>query len=273
MSFEFFKPNDAPQEIAQHPEFNEEINKKITPYLESVQKDFEMMRLVIRKMKPDLKPEEEDAIIAEAAEKRMSEVNASLLNYYNQGIERVAGKIRENMDGLTNLLNKVAFEKEGRRELEIYKREEKANKQIGLVIIDGDNFKRVNDKFGHDEGDRILRELAQIIKKNIRPMDFAGRVGGEEFAILFTFLPDEKETNLRMIERLRKSVEEEIKKKDGSNFTISLGFADTNNREASEIDFSTIFKEADSALYYAKENGRNQSVIFDPEKIKLKEKK
>ncbi|SFP53967.1 sensor domain-containing diguanylate cyclase [Hydrogenimonas thermophila] len=125
---------------------------------------------------------------------------------------------------------------------------------LSIIMFDIDHFKKVNDEFGHDVGDSVLKELARIIKKNLRQIDIFCRVGGEEFMII---LPETEEKNAYQIsEKLRKIVESHSKESI-PKVTISLGIAQFFKND----DKDNLLKRVDNALYKAKENGRNQSCI------------
>jgi two-component system cell cycle response regulator len=130
---------------------------------------------------------------------------------------------------------------------------------VAVLIADIDHFKRVNDLFGHDAGDDVIREFAARLASNFRPRDLACRFGGEEFVVI---MPETNANDATMIaERLRASIE-------GSTFmvgaarevldiTCSVGVAIGN---ASELDYEALLKRADEALYVAKRSGRNKVV-------------
>jgi len=131
-----------------------------------------------------------------------------------------------------------------------------------LIMLDLDYFKKVNDTYGHDVGDNILIDLANILKANVRESDLVIRYGGEEFLVI---LPDtEGEGGLLVAEKIRKAVEE-FQFKAGSvliNKTISAGVADYPSDGQA---FWQVLKYADVSLYAAKNGGRNQVVRFTPE--------
>ena len=131
---------------------------------------------------------------------------------------------------------------------------------LSLVIFDLDHFKKLNDSFGHDAGDYVLKEMAQVIRSNgIREQDVFARYGGEEFVIL---LP---KTNLKqsfeIAERLRKLIENKEFMYDAKRLpvTASIGVADYRQGVITGTD---LFKRADDAVYKAKEAGRNQVQFF-----------
>lgn len=125
---------------------------------------------------------------------------------------------------------------------------------IAVVIMDVDHFKQVNDRYGHDEGDRILQFVADCIRHSLRGPDLVIRWGGEEFvAILFDCQPDQASL---VAERIRRAVEKSVN--GVCKITISLGVAIYKGGDC----FETI-KKADQALYVAKHRGRNQVVCYE----------
>lgn len=131
---------------------------------------------------------------------------------------------------------------------------------LSLIIFDLDHFKKLNDNFGHDAGDYVLKEMAAVIRSNgIREQDVFARYGGEEFVIL---LP---KTNLKqsfeIAERLRKLIENKEFMYDGKRLpvTASIGVADYRQGVNSGTD---LFKRADEAVYKSKEGGRNQVQFY-----------
>ncbi|MEO0293933.1 MAG: sensor domain-containing diguanylate cyclase [candidate division WOR-3 bacterium] len=132
---------------------------------------------------------------------------------------------------------------------------------LSLLMVDLDNFKLINDQYGHQNGDLILREVGEIMKNRLRASDVLARYGGEEFAII---LP--KTTSLeayKLAENLRTSIEnKEIFSPDGSKFrvTVSIGVAEFLKHAENKED---LIAAADRALYIAKREGKNQSIIAE----------
>lgn len=130
------------------------------------------------------------------------------------------------------------------------------NPVIGVVMIDLDHFKTVNDTLGHDAGDEILRILSRIILDEMRPKNLAARWGGEEFILLF---PGISKPRLQPVaEKLRARIEAELHYKE-MRITASLGIA-----HGDVADFESLAKRADEALYRAKATGRNRVEVADP---------
>lgn len=125
-----------------------------------------------------------------------------------------------------------------------------------VVLGDIDYFKRINDTYGHDIGDFVLKQIGSILKKYISK-DIVGRFGGEEF-ILFFYEKDEKEV-LEILNDIKYELRQI--KLDDYNIGINMSFGYTINNI--NKPFELLFKEADQALYYAKENGRNKIICYD----------
>jgi diguanylate cyclase (GGDEF)-like protein/PAS domain S-box-containing protein len=134
-------------------------------------------------------------------------------------------------------------------------------KDLSLIMIDFDHFKRVNDTYGHLVGDQVLLTFGRRMREAMRPMDFAGRYGGEEFVVL---LPETSIKNAQLVaERLRKIVAStEIVTPQGNvRVTISLGVAMINSQHAT---LESLLDHADQALYEAKQAGKNRVKTYSP---------
>lgn len=131
--------------------------------------------------------------------------------------------------------------------------------QTGLLIFDIDHFKRINDRRGHDVGDRVLRGVAKLIEQNIRQTDVFGRWGGEEFILVSPQASEEKLTALA--EKLRSTIHAHTFEQGSEPLRVSVSIGAT--LAASNEAFEIMFKRADTALYEAKSGGRN-CVIFKP---------
>ncbi len=156
-------------------------------------------------------------------------------------------------DGLTGLYNYRYFKEQLLQELNRAKRHEL---NISVVMIDIDHFKHYNDKNGHPAGDLVLKEIAYLLKANIRNIDLAARYGGEEFSLIL--IETDKPSAGIVAEKIRKLVEENgfasENSQPGGKLTISTGVA-TFPKDGE--DFDTLVSQADQRLYRAKEAGRN----------------
>lgn len=157
------------------------------------------------------------------------------------------------LDPLTGLLNRHAL---APRFNELSEQARLTGQPICLLLCDVDGFKRINDEFGHDRGDAVLRDIAYELRKRLRSFELVYRLGGEEFLIV---LPGVDLAGGRQLaERLRLAVSEA--KPTGITTTISLGVsAGSGDRAAYEM----LFKAADQALYVAKRAGRNRVSAAD----------
>jgi diguanylate cyclase (GGDEF)-like protein/putative nucleotidyltransferase with HDIG domain len=159
-------------------------------------------------------------------------------------------------DSLTGLLNRRGFDERFAVELARARRQ---GERLSLMIGDLDRFKELNDVYGHQEGDEVLRVVGQTIANTARESDASARIGGEEFAIL---LPDTDEQGAYLAaERLRAAVQKACSDLPNA-LTISVGVA-TFPQHGVEGD--SLMRAADAAVYMAKQLGRDRTVLFDPE--------
>lgn len=135
---------------------------------------------------------------------------------------------------------------------------------ISILIMDIDNFKMINDTFGHMMGDVVLQKVSKAIKDSIkRPTDFIARWGGEEFIVL---LPSTATDGAFFVaESIRKSVEDvEIIFMDGRSTKVTMSIGLNTHQPTNECVVNSFLHDADSALYEAKANGKNNVTIFNP---------
>jgi len=160
-------------------------------------------------------------------------------------------------DGLTKLYNSRHFFNELKREI---RRIDRHHNPLSLILLDIDDFKSFNDRYGHLEGDKVLSQMGKIIRRNIRKVDSGYRYGGEEFAVLL--LETKLDAILSVAERVRLAF---------GNFAFNSGNGKAAYSKVSiggtqyifKEDLKSFVKRADTALYQAKEQGKNQSVILD----------
>jgi diguanylate cyclase (GGDEF)-like protein len=157
-------------------------------------------------------------------------------------------------DHLTGLPNHRAFEERRRREVE---HAQEAGRPLSLVVLDLDRFKRINDRHGHEAGNRVLAEAARRLGSSVRAEDMLAHVGSEEFAWI---LPGaDAAAAMAVAERARRAVGGRPFAEVGRN-TISAGVADLDGAR----DADQLFRRADAALYAAKDGGRDAVHIFAP---------
>lgn len=159
-------------------------------------------------------------------------------------------------DSLTNLNNRRAFYEIAMQEIE---RSNRYENPLTLLMLDIDHFKIVNDTWGHNFGDQVLKEMADIFKECVREIDYVFRLGGEEFGII---LPETNESNGELLaERIREmisGIEFNAGHEAVTNITISIGVAEYEE----PLNIDELMECADKALYYSKENGRNMSSCY-----------
>ncbi len=167
------------------------------------------------------------------------------------------------IDDLTQLYNRRYFFERFNQEVE---RSKRYQRPLSCIIMDIDFFKQVNDSYGHLAGDQVLIDIAQIVKKNCRQSDLAGRYGGEELIIL---LPETEAAGAMIIaDRIREMIEQH-QTVDGKGVvigvTVSMGIASLNGTELRNIDKNErIIQYADDALLQAKKKGRNRIELYRP---------
>lgn len=159
-------------------------------------------------------------------------------------------------DELTCICNRRAFTDNLKKEIS---RSLRKHIKLSVLIIDIDFFKKINDTYGHQIGDKALKHFVLEASKTLRDEDLIGRIGGEEFAVL---LPDTKVDDAYIIaNRLRQKIEKSLLEVSGFKiqYTVSVGVESLKDKG---ISLSVLMNNADKALYKAKENGRNRVEIF-----------
>ncbi|MCZ6525760.1 MAG: GGDEF domain-containing protein [Gammaproteobacteria bacterium] len=162
-------------------------------------------------------------------------------------------------DSLTGLFNRRYFKRALKSEMERNVRE---HRPVGLAVIDIDHFKRINDTWGHDGGDKVLKAVTMIMNRNVRQSDTLIRIGGEEFAVVMPNIRHQAAGDA--MERLRADIANSIipVNSDELRTSVSIGIA---VREPNQIIHADeLYKQADQALYQAKETGRNKVVLYGP---------
>jgi diguanylate cyclase (GGDEF)-like protein len=183
-----------------------------------------------------------------------------LLNYIEELTERYEDTIRQKKqllkeleiralyDPLTGLLNRHALLEFLQKEIEKVKRKKKET--LYVVFLDLDNFKSVNDIYGHREGDRVLKEVADLLKKHFRKYDFVSRFGGDEFVVVLRDIP--KEEMEKILLELQRRIEEIFRK---FKISVSYGIAEISE---GENDIDKLISLADKRMYEMKKQKKIQ---------------
>jgi two-component system, cell cycle response regulator len=160
-------------------------------------------------------------------------------------------------DALTGLYNRRRFADVLRREFAVTKRYKNT---LSCLLLDLDHFKAINDRFGHDAGDQVLKEVARRITGSLREVDLAARYGGEEFVIL---LPHTSKGDARIVaERLLKNVRKQEFNFGGDVLSVTISIGCAGNADVASNNPDDLVKAADIALYEAKKGGRNRVVMY-----------
>lgn|GEM_PF-2411829 len=190
-----------------------------------------------------------DASVAERT-RRLDVKNAALIRR-NAELRAVAIT-----DHLTGLANRRAFEQELRRRLA------RGSPASGLLLLDIDRFKRINDAHGHDAGDQALVHVARVLEAGVRGNDLLARIGGEEFAVLCTAADVEQLHEIA--ERLRRLVLAAPLRHGENDVRLAISISVGGTLLGSADDLDSLLRHADRALYAAKRAGRNRSRIVSP---------
>lgn len=163
--------------------------------------------------------------------------------------ERDAYKEASNLDPMTQILNRRSID-------EVVANAVAARSPFALLFLDIDHFKSINDRFGHDQGDQVIRLIAECLKRHIRPSDFCGRYGGEEFVVVAMGVTHE--TAPVVAERHRKAIAAQKTSVCGITTSVGVAVFDPNAPDPGALD---LYKRADNAVYEAKRLGRNRVVV------------
>jgi diguanylate cyclase (GGDEF)-like protein/PAS domain S-box-containing protein len=156
-------------------------------------------------------------------------------------------------DPLTGVGNRRAADRDMQHALGSCRRN---NETFGILMIDLDRFKTVNDTHGHEVGDRVLCEVAELMRNSLREGDTVARLGGEEFLVVLRNIGPQ--ATVDVAEALRRRIEDEVQVADGWNCTVSVGALHVSDAIS---DSDSLIAAADCALYRAKEHGRNMVVV------------
>jgi diguanylate cyclase (GGDEF)-like protein len=160
-------------------------------------------------------------------------------------------------DALTGVANRRAFDRVLDLELE---RARRAGVALSLALLDLDDFKKINDQYGHAAGDAVLVRLSRILGNNKRRYDLTARIGGEEFALILPGIGQVR--SARVVDRIRQELlETPFTSPDGQAFEVSCSAGIASFRGTTDITPEDFFDLADKALYTAKHNGKNRSEL------------
>ena len=236
------------------------------------------IRLILRTGQPGQAPEQDVVMAYEiddyraktefSAQRMVTGVIASLRAFaYIAEVERLNGELEHRvamrtaelerlamLDPLTGAGNRRHLDDRAAREIDDQQR---SAQPIGVVLIDLDHFKQVNDRWGHPAGDQVLQQVVRIAKAELRTSDFLARIGGEEFVIL---LPGESvRTAADVAERVRRAIENHPIDVSGLSIPVTASFGVTTMGVDNLLE--SALERADRALYAAKHGGRNRVVV------------
>lgn len=244
--------------------FTELVDGEVKDLSETVLKatSLETLKSVLNSRLQKLNSTVSDYVSIEAKRAKDAETDAKSLEVKLAKVESEVFKLKDSLehardeasvDPLTGVANRRAYDERIAVEMERWKRRKEP---LVVAILDVDHFKQVNDNYGHPVGDKVLKTISQLLNKKIRESDFFGRIGGEEFAIIFS--DSSLDNALVRLDKIRQSVGNCKFGSKGQRvvITMSAGCAEVKPSDSSE----SIYERADEALLAAKKNGRNQSL-------------
>lgn len=190
---------------------------------------------------------------------RNAEIINTFLSVYERErdltVKNFAMEYNSRIEPFTGLYNHKTFYEYLKSLIE---QSENFNFNLSLAVMDIDNFKKVNDTYGHSFGDEVIKAFADIIKENTGTDDYAARYGGEEFAIIF---PDkDKHKAFEIVEAIRKKFNEKVfEGKEHERFSVSAGIRE----HYKGLSMEEFFTQADGALYVSKSSGKNRTTIYE----------
>lgn len=160
-------------------------------------------------------------------------------------------------DVLTGLLNRGGFEI-------LFEKAVHSGRRGAFMIMDVDNFKNINDTYGHETGDKALKHVASVLKESFRSGDLLGRYGGDEF---MTWMPGIDESHREYVEKRVRDINRKLSASVDGVPALSVSVGALINPGGKRIEFSDTFRKADKALYYVKEHGRQGCCIYDRNEV------
>jgi diguanylate cyclase (GGDEF)-like protein len=249
-------------------QLNSEFNESLQGQLEDIKDSFSITRtleelrsFVFSKLKSIRSALENKRLQDEVYLQNTNEKMGGLQKNFHE-MKKEIGQIQKKakileqevlLDSLTGIHNRRAYELRIKEELHRFQRYDQS---FSLVMFDIDHFKKVNDEYGHQAGDKCLREIARRIKPSLRQCDFLARYGGEEFIIILT--GTREDDAYKVAEKIRRLIENTRFLYRGQEVpvTISLGIAEV---KPTDQDPAVVFRRADEAMYRAKKGGRNRT--------------
>ncbi|MEO2069079.1 MAG: diguanylate cyclase [Desulfurobacteriaceae bacterium] len=245
-----------------------EIAKEITEEVEELleildehQKSLKDKEVSMKEIKETIEDRTVKGMLSEVLDelKKIREQNDQLkkkLEESNQRIKKLSDELEKSrreasLDFLTQVANRASFD---RAIIDMVKDFYEKNYPFALLMIDIDNFKKINDNYGHQVGDYVLKEVAKTIKENLRARDLVARYGGEEFAVLLPGVSFGQ--SVQIAERIRKGVEKKLFECKDKEIPVTVSIGVAFMREG--LDENSLIEKADKALYLAKNSGKNQ---------------
>jgi len=247
--------------------FTEIVDNEVKSLAESVVEatNLNSFKSVLTARLQNLNKTVNDYVAVEEKRAKDAEIDAKGIEVKLARVEGEVSKLKSSLvrardeallDPLTGVANRRAYDERLNLEMERWKRKKEP---LVMAILDVDHFKRVNDNYGHPVGDKVLRTISQLLNKQVRDSDFFGRIGGEEFAILFS---DSSLDNARLrLDEIRKTVGNCKFGSQGQRVVITMSAGCAELKDSDDAD--SFYARADKALLAAKNSGRDRCLTED----------
>ncbi|MCR5301568.1 MAG: diguanylate cyclase [Lachnospiraceae bacterium] len=193
----------------------------------------------------------------------VSHVIGHITDIQEEKLKEAELRLRADRDSLTGLLNKEATKTLINNILETYSAD--GNITGALFMVDSDNFKHINDAYGHITGDRVLAKIGEILRDNFKGMDVTGRVGGDEFMVFLNNIRTESDSEF-IAKKIGYLIGHAFDGEDfGADVSVSIGIALCPKHG---LKYEELYGKADKALYHMKKNGKSGCVLYDDELMK-----
>ena len=256
------RESDRRESLAHGRDLDEAVSAQVRGLETSVAQsdDLAVLKRTIQERVSTIREHMESFRQGEEARAQKAEAEAERLAERLKEVEQEADGLRERIiaerrqaffDPLTGIHNRLAYDQRIEQEFARWRR---YGAPLTMMIWDVDRFKEVNDTYGHQAGDKVLRVIAKLLSQRVRDADFVARYGGEEFVVL---LPETELDHARAVaEKLREGIAEADFHYRGDHVAITISCGIAAFREGDDSD--SVFRRADAALYRAKEEGRNR---------------
>ena len=227
--------------------------------IEAIEDINEQAQIVFPLFEFDFKTESEYTEFLETAKAKQADLSTEIINDMMEQKHNIEVLQKEvGQDSMTHFYNHERFRELLKHEIG---RAERYKIELSVIMCDIDNFKAINDSFGHLAGDGVIKTVANCLREQLRESDLIARYGGEEFSIILPHTTPERAYDIA--ERCREKIAALKIKYQKQRFTLTMSFGVASFQEGERTSADELMRRADKALYKAKSKGKNQSVLLE----------